>query len=146
MCGCTGAMSFESKASAENKKASEGSHTSHVTMAGLSSNVMNMKFMQNAKDKKKGEEQQPEVKKVKDVSEWLLPNGSIKHKLKPAVTIRTVGYGSIASLTANEKESESGEENPQPKLNTETEKLVCSPHSPRTRALCVALSCLLHQY
>ncbi|QBM89185.1 M-phase phosphoprotein 6 [Metschnikowia aff. pulcherrima] len=80
---------------------------------GLSSNVMNMKFMQKALDKTKSEVQ-PEGKKVKDVSEWLIPSGSIKPKIKPTVTINSVGYGSIASLTAQDEESDS-EETSKPK-------------------------------
>lgn len=90
---------------------------------GLSSNVMNMKFMQKALDKTKFEEQ-PEGKKVKDVSEWLLPSGSIKPKIKPTVTINSVGYGSIASLTAQDEESDS-EETSKPKTTPLPEQSVC---------------------
>lgn len=68
-------------------------------MAGLSSNVMNMKFMQNAKDGLRPEGQDT-VKKVKDSSEWLLSNSlAVRSKLKPAIKVKTVGFGSIASLT-----------------------------------------------
>ncbi|GEQ72146.1 hypothetical protein JCM33374_g5832 [Metschnikowia sp. JCM 33374] len=93
-------------------------------MAGLSSNVMNMKFMQKAQDKYKPEDKQPEAKKVKDVSEWSLPRGAIKQNLKPAVTIKTVGYGSIASLTAKEEESDSDEAIKHETIPS-SEKLVC---------------------
>lgn len=72
---------------------------------GLSNNVMNMKFMQKAQDRKKDDVPKPEGKKVKDTSEWSLPAGAFKH-VKPAVAVRTVGYGSIASLTAEDKESD----------------------------------------
>ncbi|KAM9904285.1 hypothetical protein OXX79_002848 [Metschnikowia pulcherrima] len=94
---------------------------------GLSSNVMNMKFMQKASDKTKPEEQ-PEGKKVKDVSEWSLPSGSIKPKIKPTVTINSVGYGSIASLTAQDEESDSEETSkpkttPLPEQSTTPEKV-----------------------
>lgn len=91
---------------------------------GLSSNVMNMKFMQKAQDKSKTDDRQPEGKKVKDASEWLLPSGALKQKLKPAVTIKTVGYGSIASLTAKDDDSDS-DEKPKPKTLPLPEKPVC---------------------
>lgn len=71
-------------------------------MAGLSSNVMNMKFMQKAqqRDQKKAEE--VEAKKVKDSSEWVLPNrAAVQRNIKSAVKVQTIGYGSIASITTS---------------------------------------------
>lgn len=79
-------------------------------MAGLSSNVMNMKFMQKAhqKDQKKAEE--VEAKKVKDSSEWVLPNrAAVQRNVKNAVKVQTVGYGSIASMTSQENDEENEE-------------------------------------
>ncbi|OBA21712.1 hypothetical protein METBIDRAFT_32181 [Metschnikowia bicuspidata var. bicuspidata NRRL YB-4993] len=82
---------------------------------GLSSNVMNMKFMQKAQNSKKNDLHELETKKIRDLSEWLLPSGTVKPKIKPAVTVRTVGYGSIASLTAKENDAIS---NDNPKSQT----------------------------
>lgn len=76
-------------------------------MAGLSSNVMNMKFMQRAQENKKKVEKEAEQKKVKDSSEWVLPNKlTLQKKLKSAVEVQTVGYGSIASMNSAEEKKE----------------------------------------
>lgn len=95
---------------------------------GLSSNVMNMKFMQKAQDRSKAEEEQAETKKVKDLSEWLLPSSAIRPKSKPSVTIRTVGYGSIASLTAKDNDEEQHEATPL--LNPAVTKATVRYHFP----------------
>lgn len=89
----------------------------HLTMAGLSSNVMNMKFMQRAQEKTQKTEKEAEAKKVKDSSEWVLPNReSLQKKLKSAVKVQTVGYGSIASMTSPDDESDDKEPTPEPKV------------------------------
>lgn len=93
------------------------------TMAGLSNNVLNMKFMQRALEKNKKVEKEKEIKKIRDSSEWVLPNrSSVQKHLKTAVNVQTVGYGSIASLTA---ESEDEAEVAAP----ETEKVCDLIHS-----------------
>lgn len=82
---------------------------------GLSSNVLNMKFMQRALDKTKEKEKEAEVKKIRDASEWILPNRSLVQKnLKAAVRVQAVGYGSIASLTKESDDEEEIEEKPEP--------------------------------
>lgn len=74
-------------------------------MAGLSSNVMNMKFMQRAQTKKNEKKNEDAIRKVKDSSEWVLPNKtSLQAKTKPAVQVQTVGYGSIATLMTKKEE------------------------------------------
>lgn len=67
-------------------------------MSGLSSRVMNMKFMQ-----KDGSEKTEEVtKKVIDSSEWKLPNATaIISRAKVGNTIETVGYSSINSFASD---------------------------------------------
>ncbi|QFZ28413.1 putative ATP-dependent permease [Clavispora lusitaniae] len=82
-------------------------------MAGLSSNVMNMKFMQRAQTKKNEKKNEDAIRKVKDSSEWVLPNKtSLQAKTKPAVQVQTVGYGSIATLmTKKEEIKEDGKSN-----------------------------------
>lgn len=88
-------------------------------MAGLSSNVMNMKFMQRAHEKSQKKETEAEIKKVKDSSEWVLPNRAlIQRNLKNAVKVETVGYGSIASMTSQDNEEEPEEDitTPEPEL------------------------------
>lgn len=77
-------------------------------MAGLSSNVMNMKFMQRAKDKSNEKKKEEDTKKARDASQWVLPGKHrLETKLQPAVTVTTVGYGSIAALTADDEEEKS---------------------------------------
>lgn len=80
-------------------------------MAGLSSNVMNMKFMQRALDKRKEKQKEDELKKVKDASEWLLPQkSSLQMNLKTAPKVKAVGYGSIAALTSSNNEQSTSDE------------------------------------
>lgn len=68
----------------------------------LSKNVMNMKFMQKALDRK---EKTEEVKKLKDSSEWSLPTTHlIRKSLKPAVKVTTIGYGSINMVQEESEE------------------------------------------
>lgn len=54
---------------------------------------MNMKFMKNASDAP----ETPETLKLRDASEWALPNRDKYTRIKKP-TIEIVGYGSIASL------------------------------------------------
>lgn len=60
---------------------------------GLSSNVMNMKFMKNAAEAP----ETPATLKLRDASEWALPNRDKYTRIKKP-TVEVVGYGSIASL------------------------------------------------
>lgn len=99
-------------------------------MAGLSSNVMNMKFMQKAHNKTEEQKKETQIKKVKDSSEWILPNRSIvQQKIKPLVLVQTVGYGSIANIMVKknikdeeeEKMAKTHDESPKPPLKVCTE-------------------------
>lgn len=91
-----------------------------TTMAGLSSNVMNMKFMQKAQKKAEDLKKDNQVKKVKDTSEWVLPNRSIvQQKIKPAVLVQTVGYGSIANLMTKKNDEEETKSEKSDKEETE---------------------------
>ena len=68
-------------------------------MSGLSSRVMTMKFMQKADSVK----EQEETNKVKDTSEWVLPNAALlvkKANKKKNNISESVGYGSINSFGA----------------------------------------------
>ncbi|PVH14133.1 uncharacterized protein CXQ87_002258 [Candidozyma duobushaemuli] len=79
-------------------------------MAGLSQNVLNMKFMKGGDNKTPPSSQPTTYKRVKDPSEWFLPNrGQVQQKIKPAMKVSTVGYGSIASFTAEDSEPEKEE-------------------------------------
>lgn len=87
-------------------------------MAGLSSNVMNMKFMQKAQQRDKKKEEEVQAKKVKDSSEWVLPNrAAVQKNVKSAVKVQTIGYGSIASMTTNKDDEkiEKDDDNELPK-------------------------------
>ncbi|SGZ46325.1 CIC11C00000001327 [Sungouiella intermedia] len=88
-------------------------------MAGLSSNVMNMKFMQKAQERDQKRAQEVEIKKVKDSSEWVLPNrAAVQRNVKSAIKVQSVGYGSIASMTAPQDDSETEkEELPKPEVS-----------------------------
>lgn len=85
-------------------------------MAGLSSNVMNMKFMQKAQQRDQKRDEEAKAKKVKDSSEWVLPNrAAVQRNVKNAVKVQTVGYGSIASMTSHdddENEKKDDDEHP----------------------------------
>ncbi|OVF11053.1 hypothetical protein A9F13_01g05060 [Clavispora lusitaniae] len=64
-----------------------------------------MKFMQRAQTKKNEKKNEDAIRKVKDSSEWVLPNKtSLQAKTKPAVQVQTVGYGSIATLMTKKEE------------------------------------------
>lgn len=90
--------------------------TTKPAMAGLSSNVMNMKFMQRAQEKNLKKEKDAEIKKVKDSSEWVLPNrAAVQRNLKSTVKVQTVGYGSIASMASQDSDEEPEEETTPPK-------------------------------
>ncbi|GBL49434.1 hypothetical protein ACI3LY_000032 [Candidozyma auris] len=80
-------------------------------MGGLSQNVLNMKFMRGSDNKELEKNEPTTYKKVKDTSEWYLPNrGQVQQRLKSAVKVKSVGYGSIASMTAEPKEEEDKKE------------------------------------
>lgn len=80
-------------------------------MAGLSSNVMNMKFMQKAQKSAESQNKENEVKKVKDNSEWALSDRSTIHqKIKPTILVLTVGYGSIADIMIKKNNTQENEE------------------------------------
>lgn len=65
-------------------------------MSGLSSRVMNMKFMMKADERKKKEEEESNDRKVADDSEWALnDHDKIINKVEPKNVIKNVGYGSI---------------------------------------------------
>lgn len=85
-------------------------------MAGLSSNVMNMKFMQKAENRNPAKTEEAPVRKVRDSSEWALPNKQeLKQKIHPQVKVSTMGYGSIASLKSQQTLESSDEEDPESK-------------------------------
>lgn len=94
-------------------------------MAGLSQNVLNMKFMKGSDAKASPANQPATYKKVKDPSEWFLPNrGQVQQRIKKAVKVNSVGYGSIASMTTEESESKKDdvpEEQPVPKKDPKQE-------------------------
>lgn len=95
------------------------------TMAGLSQNVLNMKFMKGGDNTTPPSSQPITYKRVKDPSEWFLPNrGQVQQKIKPAIKVSTVGYGSIASFTAEDSEGEkeeAQEEKPAPEKDKSQE-------------------------
>lgn len=65
-------------------------------MSGLSSRVMNMKFMMKADERKRKEEEESNDRKVADDSEWALnDHDKIINKMEPKNVIKNVGYGSI---------------------------------------------------
>ncbi|KAF3991878.1 hypothetical protein FT663_01990 [Candidozyma haemuli var. vulneris] len=94
-------------------------------MAGLSQNVLNMKFMKGADNKGTEPAQPATYKKVKDSSEWFLPNrGQVQQKMKSAVKVNTVGYGSIASIAAEQEpevEEKPSKKEPEPKKDSKKE-------------------------
>lgn len=68
-------------------------------MSGLSSRVMNMKFMQPESGSNSKSPEPHNQAKVKDASEWGLPNSSkIKAKLKSNRVVESVGYSGINSF------------------------------------------------
>lgn len=76
----------------------------------LSKNVMNMKFMQKSLNRTEPKEK---VSKVKDTSEWSLPNTSnFRNLLKPTILVKSVGYGSIAQMESAEQEQSEEESTP----------------------------------
>ncbi|VEU22108.1 DEKNAAC103116 [Brettanomyces naardenensis] len=67
---------------------------------GLSSRVLEMKFMQVAGEREGREKKEEQKKKLRDLSEWKLPNADsvvdrIRHRKQK---IETVGYSSIGSI------------------------------------------------
>ncbi|EEQ39527.1 predicted protein [Clavispora lusitaniae ATCC 42720] len=81
-------------------------------MAGLSSNVMNMKFMQRAQTKKNEKKNEDAIRKVKDSSEWVLPNKPLyKRKRNLPSKFQTVGYGCIATLMTKNEEIKEDDKN-----------------------------------
>lgn len=81
----------------------------------LSKNVMNMKFMQTALSRAEVKET---TTKVKDKSEWFLPNTrNVRNLLKPTIQVKSVGYGSIAQI-----ESDALEESEEESTTAEKEK------------------------
>lgn len=87
-------------------------------MSGLSSRVMTMKFMQKADSVK----EQEETNKVKDTSEWVLPNAALlvkKANKKKNNISESVGYGSINSFGAIValEESDDDEEVSKPQIS-----------------------------
>lgn len=74
-------------------------------MGNLSNRVMNMKFMRKADTENEAIEQEEEQKKIKDMSEWVLPNSSkIIAKNKPSNIVQSVGYVSINSFAGEDKD------------------------------------------
>lgn len=70
-------------------------------MSGLSSRVMNMKFMNSSDKSSKQKGQQDQLKKVKDGSEWILPNASkIKSRANGNYinSLDSIGYSGINSF------------------------------------------------
>ncbi|ODV78182.1 uncharacterized protein CANTADRAFT_32772, partial [Suhomyces tanzawaensis NRRL Y-17324] len=65
-------------------------------MSGLSSRVMNMKFMKKADAVDSQNKEEEHKKKIKDMSEWVLPYlKTMIAKMQNVNNIETVGYGSI---------------------------------------------------
>lgn len=99
-------------------------------MAGLSSNVMNMKFMQKADNRNPTTQEPLAVKKVRDSSEWFLPNRQeLRKKLHPTVKVSTMGYGSIANLRSEKEQELANEKEQADKLQDEV-----AESSPATEA------------
>lgn len=70
---------------------------------------MNMKFMQKSL---KRQEIKEEIRKIKDDSEWALPNHAlIRQSLKPTLLVKSVGYGSIAMAKLEDEKQEKMETN-----------------------------------
>lgn len=69
-------------------------------MSGLSSRVMTMKFMQKADLADENQQEEEKKLKIKDLSEWVLPNSNqvLKRALQKSNVIQSVGYGSINQL------------------------------------------------
>lgn len=80
---------------------------------GLSNNVMNMKFMQRSTGAAPAQES-AKSSSVRDSSEWALPNKSALKNLKSAITVKGVGYGSIAMLTSQDDADAEKIPEPQP--------------------------------
>ncbi|ANZ77380.1 BA75_04995T0 [Komagataella pastoris] len=90
---------------------------------GLSSRVLNMKFMKNSDDNKAEEFK---AAKVTDSSEWALPNASKMKKKLRRVPIESVGYSDAAGFSSRrrvfgETDEKFGEEEVE-KSDEETEK------------------------
>ncbi|KAI3404094.2 hypothetical protein KGF56_003130 [Candida oxycetoniae] len=94
--------------------------------SSLSSRVLNMKFMQKAKDLKTIEKRQQESqKKVEDISEWKLPSSEqILRMASRKSKIESVGYGTIMSDTSyyRKRRSSIGGEFAEETLNKEEDK------------------------
>lgn len=68
-------------------------------MSGLSNRVMNMKFMQKADAMVETKKTEEKEKKIKDLSEWVLPNSSQLLKNRKDNTVKNIGYTSINSFS-----------------------------------------------
>lgn len=76
-------------------------------MSGLSSRVMTMKFMQKADMDNEAKLEEENKMKIKDLSEWVLPDSKmIQHRARAnAKQIHSIGYASIAELDTELRDS-----------------------------------------
>lgn len=66
-----------------------------------------MKFMQKSDEKPQEKDSVGGQKKVKDTSEWVLPNSNnLKAKAKPISNVQSIGYASINSFEDFDEDSE----------------------------------------
>lgn len=76
-------------------------------MSNLSDRVMNMKFMRKTDGDKEDNNKEEQQKKIKDMSEWVLPNYTkLIAKSEASNVIQSIGYASINSFSMDEKEEE----------------------------------------
>lgn len=83
------------------------SNNDKFIMSSLSDRVMNMKFMRKTDGDKEDNNKAEQQKKIKDMSEWVLPNSTkIIAKNQSSNVIQSIGYASINSFSMDEKDEE----------------------------------------
>lgn len=84
-------------------------------MGNLSDRVMNMKFMRKTDVDNESVNKDDQQKKIKDTSEWVLPNSSnIRARNQLPNVVQSIGYASINSFTEMDEIDEKLEEHPVP--------------------------------
>lgn len=84
-------------------------------MGGLSDRVMNMKFMKKTEVNKESDIKEDQLKKIKDTSEWVLPNASkLRSRNQGSNVVESIGYASINSFAAMESLAEEVEDQVMP--------------------------------
>lgn len=84
-------------------------------MGGLSDRVMNMKFMKKTDVNKESDIKEDQLKKIKDTSEWVLPNASkLRSRNQGSNVVESIGYASINSFAGMESLAEEVEDQVMP--------------------------------